>query len=200
MKHVTREFFKLAYFFIKRIMDILFSFIGLLIASPIIVIFSLLIVVETPGSPIFTQKRVGKSQKIFVLYKLRSMCKDCEKIGWTNVDDNRITVIGKVIRRFHIDELPQLYNILIGDMSIVGPRPEIPELTEKFERQYPGFIRRTEVKPGLTGWAQINGGYDIGAEEKGVLDRQYIEYQSMRLDLYIVIKTIVVLFTGHGAR
>jgi lipopolysaccharide/colanic/teichoic acid biosynthesis glycosyltransferase len=116
------------------------------------------------------------------------------------VNDKRITNVGRIIRRFRIDELPQLYNVLKGDMSIVGPRPEVPELSERFERLYPGYVERTNIKPGITGWAQVNGGYNVHPNKKAKLDRSYIMHQNVIFDLYIIMKTIGVLFTGHGAR
>ena len=128
---------------------------------------------------------------------------DAEKIGgaqWAEKDDPRITKIGRFIRKTRIDELPQLVNILKGDMSLIGPRPERPELTYEFEQDIPGFIDRLLVKPGLTGWAQVNGGYDITPAEKLVLDLEYINNRSIMLDMKIILKTAKVVLTGDGAR
>ncbi len=115
-------------------------------------------------------------------------------------NDPRITKIGLFIRKTRIDELPQLFNILKGEMSLVGPRPERPIFTEKFEREIPGFKTRLEVKPGLTGWAQVNGGYEITPKEKLKLDIYYINHASIILDFKIIIKTVRVVITGDGAR
>ena len=135
-------------------------------------------------------------------HKLRSMRTDAEKFGaqWAEKNDPRITKVGKFIRKTRIDEIPQLFNILKGDMSIIGPRPERPEFTQEFNEEIPGFINRLAVKPGLTGWAQINGGYDITPQEKLVEDIYYIENRSILLDFKIILKTVKVVLTGHGAR
>ncbi|MDU7966052.1 MAG: sugar transferase, partial [Paeniclostridium sordellii] len=135
--------------------------------------------------------------------KLRSMRVDAEKYGgvqWAQKDDPRITKIGKFIRKTRIDEIPQLFNILKGDMSLIGPRPERPELTYKFNKEIPGFIDRLVIKPGLTGLAQVNGGYDISPEEKLKWDIIYIKNRNIFLDISIIFKTIGVVFTGEGAR
>lgn len=127
---------------------------------------------------------------------------DAEKNGaqWAQKNDPRVTKVGAFIRKTRIDELPQLWNILIGEMSLVGPRPERPLFTAQFNEEIPGFIDRLKVTPGLTGWAQINGGYDISPEEKINLDRYYINNQSYWLDIKIVLKTVKVCVTGNGAR
>ncbi len=186
----------------KYILDVMFSLIGLIVLMPVILIFSILIVLESPGSPFYLQERLGMNGKKFKVIKLRSMRNDAEKNGakWAEKNDPRVTKIGLFIRKTRIDELPQLINILKGDMSLVGPRPERPMFTEKFEKEIPGFKRRLEVKPGLTGWAQINGGYEITPEEKLKLDIQYINNSSLLLDLKIVVKTVKVVCTGEGAR
>lgn len=151
------------YFKMKRLFDILFSVIGLIITLPVILIFSILIKLETTGPAFFFQERVGLNGRYFKVIKLRSMRIDAEKNGaqWAAKNDPRVTKVGSFIRKTRIDELPQLWNVLIGDMSLVGPRPERPMFTAKFNEEIPGFIKRLTVKPGLTGWAQINGGYEI---------------------------------------
>lgn len=186
----------------KRVIDIVGSIFGLVIAIPIIIIFGILVKLESPGPAIFKQERVGFRGKVFTIYKLRSMNNNAEKNGavWASKNDSRITKVGKLIRNTRIDELPQLFNILKGDMTIIGPRPERPEFTIDFEKDIPGFIYRVAVKPGLTGWAQINGGYDISPEEKLKLDMYYINNRDFMLDAKILIKTIVIAFTGEGAR
>ncbi|MDO6355736.1 sugar transferase [Caloramator sp. CAR-1] len=190
------------YEIIKRFMDIVLSIIGLVIGIPIIAFFSILIVLESPGSPIYIQERVGKYGKHFKIYKLRSMYKDAEKNGAKCADkeDPRITKIGAFIRKTRIDEIPQLLNVLKGEMSIVGPRPERPYFTYEFNEEIPGFINRLKVKPGLTGWAQVNGGYEMTPKEKLEADLYYIENRSILLDLKIIFKTIKVVLTGEGAR
>lgn len=192
----------IGYKFIKRLFDIIISLIGIILTFPIIGIFAVLIVIETPGSPLYKQERLGLNGKVFVIYKLRSMYKNSEKNGaqWATKDDERVTKIGKFIRITRIDELPQLYNILKGEMSLIGPRPERLELTKRFNREIPGFINRLQIEPGLTGWAQVNGGYDLTPKEKLELDMYYVKNRNLRLDLLILFKTIKVVLTGQGAR
>ena len=181
----------------QRVLDIVLSVIGILIGIPLMIVFGILIKVEDNG-----QERLGKGGKKFYIYKLRSMRTDAEKFGaqWAEKDDPRITKVGKFIRKTRIDEIPQLFNILKGDMSIIGPRPERPSFTEEFNQEIPGFINRLAVKPGLTGWAQVNGGYEITPREKLIEDIYYIENRSVLLDLKILFKTIKVVLTGDGAR
>ncbi|CAM4303989.1 sugar transferase [Bacillus albus] len=190
------------YLGIKYIIDVMFSLFGVIVSSPIILIFSLLIILESPGSPFYFQERLGLNGNKFSVMKLRSMRNDAEKNGakWAEKNDPRITRIGIFIRKTRIDELPQLFNILKGDMSLVGPRPERPVFTEQFEKDVPGFKKRLKVKPGLTGWAQVNGGYEITPKEKLNLDIYYINHASIMLDLKIILKTIKVVITGDGAR
>ena len=186
----------------QRVLDIVLSVIGLLIGIPLMVIFGILIKVEDNGPITYKQERLGKGGKKFYIYKLRSMRTDAEKFGaqWAEKDDPRITKVGKFIRKTRIDEIPQLFNILKGDMSIIGPRPERPSFTEAFNQEIPGFINRLAVKPGLTGWAQVNGGYEITPEEKLKEDIFYIKNRSILLDLKILFKTVQVVLTGDGAR
>ncbi|CEN91717.1 glycosyltransferase [[Clostridium] sordellii] len=194
---------KKIYSIYKRILDLILSIIGLVIGIPIIIVFSILIKLEDRGPVFYKQQRLGKNAKVFWIYKLRSMKVNAEKDGiaqWAKKDDDRITKVGNFIRKTRIDEIPQLFNILKGDMSLIGPRPERPELTYKFNDCIPGFINRLVVKPGLTGWAQVNGGYDITPEEKLKYDLEYIDSRSLHLDFKIILKTIVVVFTGDGAR
>ncbi len=190
------------YLGIKYLLDVMFSLVGLIVLMPVILIFSILIILESPGSPFYLQERLGLNGKRFKVIKLRSMRNDAEKNGakWAEKNDPRVTKIGLFIRKTRIDELPQLFNILKGDMSLVGPRPERPIFTEKFERDIPGFKKRLEVKPGLTGWAQVNGGYEITPKEKLNLDVYYINHASIILDFKIIIKTVRVVITGDGAR
>jgi len=192
----------LLYNTLSRVLDIMFSLIGLIITFPIIAIVSVLIKLEDKGPIFYKQERLGIGGKTFLVYKLRSMSMDAEKNGmqWANKNDPRVTKIGGFIRKTRIDELPQLINILNGDMKFIGPRPERPELTLQFDKEIPGFINRLTVKPGLTGWAQVNGGYDITPKEKLKLDIYYIKNRSIKLDAKIILKTIRVVITGEGAR
>lgn len=171
-------------------------------AMVITLFFSLLIMMESEGGPFYSQKRLGKDGKCFKIYKLRSMYIDAEKDGpqWASANDNRITKVGKFIRKTRIDELPQIWNILKGDMTIIGPRPERPELISEFEKDIPNFRDRLAIKPGLTGWAQINGGYELTPAEKLNYDLYYITNRSFVLDFKIMVNTIKIILTGHGAR
>jgi len=190
------------YLYLKRAYDIFLATVGLIIAIPIVLFFTILIVIETPGSPIYVQERMGKNGKRFKMMKLRSMRMDAEKGGakWAEINDPRITKVGAFIRKTRIDELPQLVSVLKGDMSIVGPRPERPFFTEKFKKEIKGFENRLLVKPGLTGLAQVSGGYDISPREKLKFDLAYIQNLTFSLEVKIILKTFKVIFTGAGAR
>ncbi|WP_017413636.1 sugar transferase [Clostridium tunisiense] len=193
---------KKLYEFLKRLLDIIVSIMGIILAAPIIFITCILVIVESPGNPIFKQERAGRKSKEFNILKIRSMYLDAEKNGpqWADKEDSRVTKIGKFIRKTRIDELPQLFNVLKGDMSIVGPRPEREVFIREFEKTIPNFRQRVQIKPGLTGLAQVNGGYDISAKEKLMWDLIYIEKRSLYLDIIIILKTFSVIFTGEGAR
>lgn len=190
------------YEFVKRCIDILFCIVASVPCLLIIVITCIFIVVESPGNPIFSQVRVGKNGKLIKIHKLRSMRLDAESNGqkWASKDDDRITKVGKVIRKFRIDELPQLWDVFTGNMSLIGPRPEIPVLTKQFNEENPGFVTRLMVTPGLSGWAQVNGGYEISPKEKWKLDNYYIEHRGFKLYFKIFYLTIKTVFTGDGAR
>ncbi|WP_101773104.1 sugar transferase [Peptostreptococcus faecalis] len=186
----------------QRIFDIILSSVALIIGVPIILIFGLLIKIEDNGPITYKQERLGRNGKEFYVYKLRSMRTDAEKFGaqWAEKDDPRITKVGKFIRKTRIDEIPQLWNILKGDMGIIGPRPERSIFTKEFEEIYPCFVNRLAIKPGLTGWAQVNGGYEMDPGEKLEYDLYYIKNRSIMLDVKIVFMTVKVVFTGEGAR
>ncbi|MEW9080057.1 sugar transferase [Terrisporobacter glycolicus] len=185
-----------------RILDIIISIIGLVISIPMIIVFGFLIKKEDGGPIFYKQDRLGKDGKIIFIYKLRSMRINSETNGaiWAEKNDPRITKVGKFIRKTRIDEIPQFLNILKGEMSIIGPRPERPTLTMEFNDEIPGFINRLVVKPGLTGYAQVHGGYEISPEDKIKEDLYYIKNRSVFLDLSILFKTVKVIFTGEGAR
>ena len=175
----------------KRIIDIILSFAALILLSPVLVIISILVKIKH-GSPIlFRQKRPGLSEKIFTIYKFRTMTEKKDENGNLLPDKIRLTRLGKFLRSSSIDELPELFNILKGDMSIVGPRPQ---LIKDMVFMTPAQRKRHTVKPGLTGWAQINGRNNISWEEKLALDLEYIEKISFVKDLQIIIMTIVKVF------
>ena len=184
------------------LMDKIVSLVGLVVAVPILIIVALAIKIEDNGPVFYKQERLGKNGRVFWIYKLRSMRIDAEANGaqWAQAEDDRITRVGKFIRKTRLDEIPQLYNILSGHMKLIGPRPERPELAEEFYEEIPEFVNRLLIKPGLTGWAQVNGGYDITPKEKLEFDIEYIEKRGLVLDLKIILKTIAIVFTGDGAR
>ncbi len=186
---------------IKRLMDLLLSFLALIIASPFMLIVAILIKLCDSGSIIYKQKRLTINNKEFYLYKFRSMYEDAEKDGkavLARENDDRITPIGRIIRKIRFDELPQLINIFKGDMSIVGPRPERPEITEKYMEDMPEFSFRTKVKAGLTGYAQVIGKYNTTAHDKLKLDLMYIENYSLMLDFKLMIMTVKILFKSES--
>lgn len=191
---------------LKRAMDIFFSIILILLSIPIFLIFPLLIKLDSRGSIFFKQIRVGENGKEFEIYKFRSMKQDAEVDSgpvWAGLSDKRVTRIGRIIRKLRIDELPQLYNVIKGEMSFIGPRPERPYFVEKLQKQIPYYKVRTAIKPGITGWTQIK--YPYGATfndaiEKLQYDMYYIKNMSPLLDILILFWTIKVVLTGKGAR
>lgn len=189
--------------FSKRIVDILGSLFAILVFSPIMLITTLLIKLTSPGPLIYSQERVGLHNKTFQMYKFRSMeiqppCE--EESAWTVKNDPRVTGIGKIIRRTSIDELPQLFNILKGDMSLVGPRPERPFFVEKFREEIPRYMVKHQVRPGLTGWAQVNGYRGNTSIRKRIdHDLYYIENWTMGLDIKILFLTIFKGFVNKNA-
>lgn len=188
--------------FLKRCIDLLLSTTGLIIAAPLMIVAALAIKLESPGPIIYRQKRLGWRNKLFTIYKFRSMVDGAEKGGprWAARQDKRITRVGRILRRGKIDELPQLWNVLRGEMSLIGPRPERMYFVKRFRREDPRFAWRTVVKPGITGWAQVNGGYDLGPIEKLELDLAYIEHFTLLMDLKILWLTISVVLHGKGVR
>lgn len=188
--------------FAKRTFDVVMSLVVLaLLAIPMLII-ALLIRIDSPGPALFRQERLGKDGRPFTIFKFRSMRVDAEKNGpqWADKDDPRCTKLGRILRKSRLDEIPQLWNILKGEMSFVGPRPERVCFYEKFETYIHGFSKRLLVKPGLTGYAQVNGGYELKPEEKIVYDIAYIKGQSITLDLWCMFKTVKLVFTHEGAR
>lgn len=187
----------------KRVCDIIFGIIFGIISLPIIFVFGILIKATSKGPVFFKQQRVGYMGKPITIIKLRSMKNNAEKktgAVWATKDDPRVTKVGHFMRKTRIDELPQFWSILKGDMSLVGPRPERFALTEKFTKKWPDFPQRLRIIPGLTGCAQIHGGYELKPNEKCKLDNYYIEHYSLGLDFKIAFKTFKIILTGDGAR
>ncbi len=188
---------------LKRLMDVFLAIFFLLLASPVMLMTAILIRIESSGPVIYRQTRTGRDGKPFVILKFRSMRLDAEKSGaqWAKPNDERITGVGKFIRLTRIDELPQLFNILKGSMSFVGPRPERPEFNQDLEQKIPFYNLRHIVQPGLTGWAQVlypYGGSIEDAKEKLQYDLFYIKRYSLWLDISIVLKTVRVVLFGRG--
>lgn len=184
----------------RRTVEIIFALVVLVVTSPIILFTALAILIED-GRPVFyTQTRVGKKKKIFNIIKFRSMTVNAEKNGamWADANDSRVTRIGKIIRKLHIDEIPQMINILKGDIALVGPRPERPEFVSKLEESIPYYFLRHTAKPGFTGWAQIKFRYartELDSKEKFEYDLYYIRNKNFFLDIGIILKTIQIIFT-----
>ncbi len=182
----------------RRALDVAVAGVTLVVASPLLAAAMVAIRAESPGSPIFRQRRVGRGGEPFEMLKLRTMVSGAERIGAglaVNEGDPRITRVGALLRRFSLDELPNLVNVLRGEMSIVGPRPTIQAQVDQYtDRQR----RRLEVKPGITGWAQVNGRASLPWDERIELDVWYVDNRSLALDLRILARTARMLATGHG--
>jgi lipopolysaccharide/colanic/teichoic acid biosynthesis glycosyltransferase len=183
---------------VKRAMDVMIAAVGLLLGGPVLAAAMAAIRLESPGHPIYRQRRIGRDGEPFDLYKLRTMVHGAEHMGAgmaVNEGDSRITRVGAFLRRTSLDELPNLVNVLRGDMSIVGPRPTIPVQVEQYtERQR----RRLAVRPGITGWAQVNGRASLPWADRIELDLWYVEHRSLRLDLRILARTAAILVRGEG--
>ncbi len=188
---------------VKRLFDIFASLGALMVLWFPMVIVGIIVRAGSNGPALYKQDRLGKNGKPFQIIKFRTMIVDAEVNGaqWSDGDDDpRITKVGKILRKTRLDELPQLLSILKGDMSFVGPRPEREIFYEEFEKYIHGFKHRLCVTPGLTGLAQVNGGYDLKPEEKIIYDMDYINNRSLWLDLKIIFKTVAVVFTHDGAK
>ncbi len=187
----------------KRIMDIACSLIGILLFSPVMIVAAIMIKASSPGPIIFKQERVGLHNKPFQMYKFRTMMQQSpseEEKAWTVKDDPRVTKVGRFLRKTSLDELPQLFNILIGNMSIVGPRPERPLFVERFKEEIPRYMVKHQVRPGLTGWAQVNGYRgDTSIRKRIEYDIYYIENWTMSLDIKIMFLTIFKGFINKNA-
>jgi len=190
----------------KRFMDICLSALGLMITSPVLIFTAILIKLTSQGPVIYKQKRVGRRGEIFEIYKLRTMCVDAEKNTgaiWAKKNDSRVTTVGRLLRKAHIDEIPQLLNVIKGEMSIVGPRPERPEMVRDFQELIRDYGKRLQIKPGITGLAQVWHKYDETIEDvkkKVKYDLLYIKRMCLLTDLRIMANTFVVVFSGRGAR
>jgi len=188
---------------VKRVFDVFFALVGIIITSPIMLVCAILVKTSSEGPVIFKQERVGLHNRHFWMYKFRSMRmqdENSEKKAWTTKDDPRVTKVGAVLRKTSLDELPQLFNILKGDMSLVGPRPERPQFVEQFKEEIPRYMIKHQVRPGLTGWAQVNGYRgDTSIYKRIEYDLFYIENWSMWLDMRIIFRTFFVGFINKNA-
>ena len=176
----------------------LFRSTGSLLTAPVVAILAIAIRIESPGHPVYTQTRVGRDGELFSIYKLRTMVRGAEFTGAglaIQEGDDRITRVGWFLRRYSLDELPNLYNVLRGEMSIVGPRPTLPVQVQQYTERQRG---RLAVKPGITGWAQVNGRASLPWSERIELDIWYVEHRSMALDLRIIARTIGMVLRGQG--
>jgi len=183
---------------VTRVLDILIAAGALALASPVLLVAAVVIRLESPGPVIYRHVRVGRHGEPFELWKLRTMVEGAERMGaglYIERGDARITRSGRFLRRFSFDELPNLVNVLRGDLSIVGPRPTV---AEQVQRYTPHQRRRLEVKPGITGWAQVNGRVSLPWPERIELDVWYVDHRSVLLDLRILARTVRMLATGRG--
>jgi len=183
---------------ITRGLDLAIGIAGALVTAPVIALLALAIRIESPGRPVYTQTRVGRDGELFSIYKLRTMVRGAEFTGAglaIQEGDDRITRVGRLLRRYSLDELPNLWNVVRGEMSIVGPRPTLQVQVQQYtdhQRQ------RLDVKPGITGWAQINGRASLPWTERIELDIWYVEHRSVPLDLRIMARTVGMVLTGQG--
>ena len=192
--------------FLKRSMDLILSIVLLILLSPVIIATAILIKIDSKGPVIFSQERLGENKKTYLIYKFRSMVADAEKQSgpiWAEDNDRRITRVGRYIRQWRVDEIPQLWNVFKGDMSFVGPRPEREFFVKKLEDIIPYFTERFSIKPGITGWAQVCYSYGSSVEdaiEKLNYDLFYIKNMSIFMDLMIIMRTVKIVLFGKGAR
>jgi sugar transferase (PEP-CTERM system associated) len=190
---------------LRRVFDVVSCLVGMALSLPIMILTAIAIRIESPGPVFYTQERVGLHGRKFRIFKFRSMQADAEAHGpaWARENDPRVTRVGRIIRRLHIDETPQFVNILRGEMSLIGPRPERPEFVERLEERIPYYSERHLVKPGLTGWAQVSYPYGASVEdarEKHQYDLYYIKNQSPLLDAIVLLETARVVLFGHSSR
>ncbi|MCD7857136.1 MAG: sugar transferase [Clostridiales bacterium] len=203
IRRINQPQSRLAYRCAKRTLDLVASLIGSVLLIPPMAVIAVAIKADSKGPVLYKQERLGTNGKPFTLYKFRSMRVDAEANGaqWATDHDERCTAVGAVLRLYRLDELPQIpFNILPGTLSLVGPRPERKVFYDKFATYIDGFEQRLYVKPGLTGLAQVSGGYDLLPEEKIIYDLEYIENLSMKTDIVILFKTIAAILNQKGAR
>jgi sugar transferase (PEP-CTERM system associated) len=190
----------------KRLFDLTASALLLIAAFPLMIVAALCIAIESGTPVLYFQKRVGQDGRVFTIFKFRSMRLDAEKDGkprWATVDDNRVTRVGRIIRKLRIDELPQIFNVFSGEMSFIGPRPERPYFVEQLTSTIRHYDARHTVKPGITGWAQVSYRYGASyddAVEKCQYDLYYVKNQTLLLDILILIATVRIVIMGTGAR
>ena len=186
------------YLWVKRIADVALSLTALTVLALPMALIALAVKLDSPGPVFYRQERLGKNGKPFQLVKFRSMRTDAEKAGaqWAKEHDTRVTRRGHIMRACRLDELPQFWGVVKGDLSLVGPRPERAVFYEAFEKYIPGFKQRLMVTPGITGLAQVNGGYDLKPAEKIQYDIEYIKHQSLGMDLSILVKTVAIVLLG----
>jgi exopolysaccharide biosynthesis polyprenyl glycosylphosphotransferase len=191
---------------VQSVYSFLFGVVGLVCSAPVMLAVAVAVKCSSRGPIFYRQKRVGLNGKLFTLYKFRSMYVDAEQrtgAVWATKDDPRITPLGRILRKFRLDELPQFFNVARGDMSIVGPRPERPEFVEMLAARIPYYRQRLAVKPGITGWAQINHKYgdsELDAMLKLEYDLYYIKHIALALDFYIIFHTLKVMVLQRGAQ
>jgi sugar transferase (PEP-CTERM system associated) len=192
--------------FLKRITDVVFASLGLIALSPVMLVVTGLVKLTSPGPALYHQERVGLNGRGFTVHKFRTMRTDAESATgpvWATANDSRVTPVGRLLRRTRLDEIPQLWNVLRGEMSVVGPRPERPEFVTQLSQQIPYYQQRHVVKPGVTGWAQVRYTYGASVEdaiEKLQYDLFYIKNLSIALDLVIVLETIKTVVLRRGAQ
>ncbi len=192
--------------FVKRTFDVVIAAVALFFLVPVLALVALIVRLSSPGPVFFRQLRLGEGGELFEIFKYRTMVDGAEEAGkavWAAADDSRITAVGQVLRRTRLDEVPQLWNVLRGEMSIVGPRPERPEFLELLSDTVPFWTRRHLVKPGITGWAQVRRGYTAdasGTAEKLAYDLYYLKYRSLLFDFAIAARTVGIVFSGFGSR
>ncbi|HEX3701938.1 MAG TPA: TIGR03013 family XrtA/PEP-CTERM system glycosyltransferase [Vicinamibacterales bacterium] len=192
--------------FVKRMLDLSFSVLGVVLSAPLMILTAIAIRLDSAGPVLYSQPRVGENGRVFRVYKFRSMRTDAERGGtpvWASDGDDRVTRVGRFIRTTRLDELPQFWNVMRGDMSFVGPRPERPFFVDQLAREIPFYLQRHAVKPGLTGWAQVKYQYGSSVEdatEKLRYDLYYIKHLSIFFDLTIVLDTVKVILFGKGAK
>jgi len=188
----------------KRLIDVIGAIVGLVLSAPILAVTAIAVKLTSVGPVLYRQTRVGQHNRVFTLYKIRTMLQNAEAstgVVWAQPGDARITPLGGFLRKVRLDELPQLWNVLLGDMSLVGPRPERPEFVSSLSQQIPFYSQRHVVKPGLTGWAQVRYAYGASVEdslEKLQYDLFYIKNLSLALDLFIILETTKTVVLGRG--